>query len=381
MISNTKDIKYLVISDIHLGKKDRTAEIVRNLNIFFSHYSTSSQFSDMDIIFIAGDLFDCLLDMAGEDIHEVSIWLGSLMHFCARHEIKLRILEGTPSHDWKQSRISETIAKLLEIPLDFKYIDTLYVEKFDDLNISCLYVPDEWTASTDLTLDQVKDLMESNNLAHVDIAIMHGMFGFQKPPAAHNIPCHDEASYLSLVTRFINIGHVHKYSTFERILAQGSFDRLAMGEEEPKGGIVCSLSNLHGDSFQFIENKGAKIYKTIVLKFKDLDKSLLQIERAINKIPNNSFVRIKATKDHPVYIAFDDLKVKFPMYNFTKKSLEDDEEDILVINKSIDLGADYTPITISKENVVDLLTTEICGKYTLTEKQLALLNKTLVDLL
>jgi DNA repair exonuclease SbcCD nuclease subunit len=57
-------LKYLVLSDIHLGSKNNTtAEIINNLDIFFKNYTQDGEFSELDIIFIAGDLFDRLLDM------------------------------------------------------------------------------------------------------------------------------------------------------------------------------------------------------------------------------------------------------------------------------------------------------------------------------
>ena len=175
-----KDIKYLVLSDIHFGKqKNPTRDIISNLNKYFDDYRSTSQFVDLDILFIAGDLFDTLLDFASDDIHEVAIWLNRITRFCARFNIKFRILEGTPSHDWRQSKIAETIANLLDIHVDFKYISTLSIEIMEDLDISILYVPDEWTANTDLTFSQVKELLADNNLSQVDICILHGMWFYQ----------------------------------------------------------------------------------------------------------------------------------------------------------------------------------------------------------
>ena len=45
-------------------------------------------------------------------------------------------------------------------------------------------------------------------------------------------------------------------SVFERILAQGSFDRLAHNEEEDKGGIVVTIDKVNGNhSYRFIKNE------------------------------------------------------------------------------------------------------------------------------
>lgn len=371
----TKVIKYLTISDIHLGhKRTKTSFIVRNLDTYFDNYKATSQFTDMDIIFIAGDLFDALLDTSGEDIHEVILWLERLMRFCSRFNIKLRILEGTPSHDWKQSKLSETVYNVVNQPVDFKYIDTLHIEHIEDLDLKILYIPDEWTSSVDLTYSQVEQTMRDLNITEVDIGIMHGMFGYQLKNVPASIQKHDEGKYLSIVKYYINIGHVHNYSHYERIIAQGSFDRLGHGEEEAKGGVVCTLDPVNGNSFSFIQNKEAKIYKTITLRYKDTDNSVNQIAKAVKNIPNDSYVRIIANKDHPLYIAFDDVKLMYPMYNFSKKSKEDIEDDYELIANVTTLDSEYTPITISKDNVVQLLEDEIKSKYNLAPEQWSLLH-------
>lgn len=376
-----KDISYLVVSDIHLGHgRNKTCDIVANLDHYFDDYTSKSQFTQLDIIFIAGDLFDSLLDLSGNDIHEITLWLGRLMDFCSRYDIKLRIMEGTPSHDWKQSKIAETVFGLIEKPFDFKYIDTLHIEEIADLGLKVLYVPDEWTASTEQTYGQVQGLMSHLGLQQLDIAIMHGMFRYQMPPMAKNLPVHNEASYLSIVRHFINIGHVHTFSFYERIVAEGSFDRLSHGEEEPKGGVLCRISGKLGNSFEFIENKRAKIFKTITLRFKDVDRSILQVEKALSKHPENSFIRIKANKDHPLYVAFEQLKMKFPMYFFSKTSLEDEKDSQELTQATLKLDEEYTPIAIHQGNIVQLITNEVRAKHNLAEKQILILNHILESL-
>lgn len=374
----TKQVKYLTISDCHLGnQRNKTHEIVKNFDIFFDDYTSSSQFVEMDIIFIAGDLFDTLLDFASNDIHEVTFWLSRLMHFCVRFNIKLRILEGTPSHDWKQSKIAETLAVLISPKLDFKYIDTLFIEHIKDIDLHVLYIPDEWNPNVDVTFSQVKELMDNLGIHQVDIGMLHGMFGYQLKNIPGNFPKHDEVKYLSIVKYFINIGHIHTFSTYDRILAEGSFDRMSHGEEEAKGGTVCSIRGEGGNHFDFIENKGAKIFKTIVVKYNDLDKAISHIDKVVDKLPINSYVRIKAKKDHAVYIAFEELKQRYPLYYFTKASLEDDTDKYTAMHEAITLPDDYSPISITNDNIVDLLLTEIKSKYSLTEPQLNLLSNTL----
>jgi DNA repair exonuclease SbcCD nuclease subunit len=379
----TDIVVYLVLSDVHLGhNRTSTSEIIKSLNLFFSNLTSASKFKDLDILIIAGDLFDTLLDFSNGDIHEITIWLGRLINFCSRHNIKLRILEGTPSHDWKQSKISETLVMMMDKPIDFKYIDTIYIEHMDDLGIDILYVPDEATVTTAITLNVVKTIMSELNLDKVDISIMHGMFGHQcgwinQQNGKNHSHVHDADEYLNLTRYFINIGHIHKFSVYERIIAQGSFDRLTHGEEEPKGAVMCSVFKNGESVFNFIENTTAKKYITVILRGYDTDRALKQIEKALLSVPENSYIRIKAPIDHNVYVGIEDIKLRYPMYHISRTS--SDKEDIpqQQLNTTIMTSDSYNIVTITQDNIVDLLLTEVQTKHTLTPMQLAVMTSLL----
>ena len=377
-----KEISYLEISDIHLGHhKNKTEEIVANLTEFFSDFKSESSFTKLDYIFIAGDLFDRLLDLASKEFHEIMHFLARLMYFCQRHDISLRVLEGTPSHDWKQSRITSTLNEILEIDIDFKYIDTLHIEYHEKNGIWILYVPDEWTDNTDVTFSQVQQLLKEHGIQQVDIAMMHGLFQYQlQNVVGGNIQKHKESDYLSIVKHFINIGHIHTFSNYQRIIASGSFDRLSHGEEELKGGVLCTIREDGDDEFVFVQNKKAKIFKTISIRHQDLDVCYSQIDKVLSKIPINSHIRIKAKKDHPIYSALEQFKVRYPLYYFTKKSEEEAEEDRhLLVSTDISSDLEYTPITITPDNIVTMIMSEVCSKYQISERQEYLLTSLLVS--
>lgn len=372
-----KSLRYLVFGDVHLGNtRNKAVNIIRNIDKFFDNYSSTSPYAGLDAIFIEGDLFDALISYSSTDALEVTIWLGRFMRFCARHGIVLRILKGTPKHDREQAKMSEAVYKLIDVPLDFRYIDTLHVEKIESLGISVLYVPDEWTAQTKPTYNQALQLLEEAGLAQVDIAVMHGAFRYQLPMAPDTVPKHDENDYLAIVRYFINIGHVHSFSVFERIIASGSFDRMFHGEEEPKGATLMTLSP-DGNSFMFLENKEAKIFKTIHIKTKDVDKAIEQIRKIVDKLPDDSYVRIKTVRDNPIYQAFDQLPMLFPMVNWEKKTEEDEEDSYQIINSAVTLNQDYTPVNIDRNNIVSMLTDVIMSKYQLNPKQQDILRITL----
>lgn len=368
---NKKEIKYLELSDVHLGhSRNTTPEILNNLTAFFHDFKHDSPFVNLDYVFIAGDLFDGLLDLSNKFTYDIIAWLNRLALFCARHDIALRVLEGTPSHDWKQSHLVKALANIVGVSLDFKYIDTLFIEHHEKNDLRILYIPDEWSDDADQTYQQVLKLLKENNIQQVDLGMFHGYFTYQCKIGMQTTQAHDPEAYLSLVNHFINIGHIHSFSTYKRIIASGSFDRLSHGEEEPKGAVLCTIREDNDDEFLFIENKTAKIFKTITLKSANIDQCYLQIEKVLAKLPINSYIRIKAKKNHPIYTALDEFKVKYPMYYFTKKSEEEEEEDkYLLVTDVLQSDVAYTPITLTSENIVSSLMTEIRNKQLLNSRQ------------
>lgn len=365
------DFKYLVISDIHLGnKRNPTKRIISNLDGYFDNYSKDSKFSKLDAIFIAGDLFDKLLDLESDDYYDIVEWLIRLMYFCKGNDIILRILLGTPSHDRHQPKISDILYKAIGSSFDFDYINTLKIETLKKSNITVLYIPDEYHPDVNETYRQVKELLIANNLQKVDIAIMHGMFRYQAPIISDKLPLHDESSYLDIVNYYISIGHVHTFSVYKRIIAQGSFDRMSHGQEEAKGAVVCTIKKT-GTKFEFIENKKALIFKTIRLKTTELEKSLEYVKSEIAKLQEGSHVRIVAPKSNPILQAIKDLKVICLGYHITAMSTEDEEQKSqeLLLPKLNMLNDSYIPITLDQTNIISLILEEIDKSYNFSGDQ------------
>ena len=371
-------ISYLVLSDIHLGhSRTSTTDIIHNLDVYFDNYITSSRFSTLDVIFLAGDVFDTLLSYNDPDIHHIHLWFSRLLRFCYRNKIILRILEGTPSHDWKQSKTLLIVSSQAVDQGNVRYIDTLCIEHIVELDLQVLYVPDEWNSSADITLTQVTQLLADNSLEQVDIAIMHGMFAYQCGWVNNNPHCHDIAAYLAIVKYWINIGHIHQHSVNDRVVAEGSFDRLAHGEEEAKGGVLMTLDIVNGNRYEFMPNLLAKRYITIIVKWLDLDRAIGQIDKVIDRLPNDSYVRIKAKSSHPIYVAFDDIKRRYPLHYLSKQTLEDDSVSVIADITAV-LSEDYVPITITPDNIVSLLLTAVKTSNELNDVETKALTELLV---
>ncbi len=353
-----KKVVYLVLSDVHLGHpRNKTTNIINNLIAYFNNFSDRSDLAKLDILFIAGDLLDRLIDAGSDDLYEILIFAQALVNFCKRNRIRLRILEGTPSHDRRQSRLITSIASVMNNGADVKWISTVLIEKIEELDLSILYVPDEFTSSTEITKEIVKDVLKQNNLNQVDIAIMHGMFKYQMAniPGKHDV--HDEDFYLSIVKHFINIGHIHTFSTFLRIIAQGSFDRLTQNEEEKKGAVKVTIRDDKKDYYEFIPNNNAKVFKTITLQSNDVDDALRQIQIEMKKVPDDSYIRIRGPKLHPLFNSFGELKRHYPFIHLNKITFEEETEHDSVKQKAEITS--YSVVEIRPENVVNLILNEI----------------------
>ena len=366
-----KLIKYLQLSDIHLGNKLNTTEKIVNA---LKHYFRTNQkeFSKLDMIVLVGDVYDRLLNNSSSDYILSIEWLTELVIFCKNNNIKLRILEGTPSHDWKQCKVLYTIIDRLNLDVDFKYIETLHIEIMTDLNLSVLYVPDEWKHKASETYNEILELMVVNNLSKVDIAFMHGQFHYQLPMIRLESSFSEE-DMLNIVNYYISIGHIHTPSVFERILAQGSFDRLAHNEEEDKGGIVVTIDKTKGDySYRFVKNEKAMLFKTYRYEEEELDFIIRDLEDKISKLPIGSSIRIMSNNEDYLTKSVKVLKEKFinMVIKPEKPKVKDNKYKILEDKLMIE------SFSISKDNLKTLLS-ECMEKHNLNDESLNIFNNEL----
>lgn len=344
-----KDLKILEFSDVHLGhNKCPTLHIVENLTKNIINFPN---LGDVDIIFIAGDFFDRLLTLPDPDVDIIKFWINKLLYRCKELDIVLRVLEGTPSHDWKQSKQFANIDKMASMGCDVKFVETLCIETIDKFGIDVLYVPDEWRPENDDTWIEVKNLLNEKGIDSVDFAVMHGSFTYQLPPHVR-APIHDEERYLSIVRGLVFIGHIHKHSTYERIISAGSFDRLAHNEEEDKGFVLAEVSKGYDYKVQFHVNEEALTFKTIKCGDMDLDTNLIRIGEIVSKLRPGSHVRISADETNPILTNIDELRKSYPLIHFTSKKEKDKEKIKEVL---LDFEVKYEPINITSSNIKELL--------------------------
>lgn len=346
-----RDLFIASFSDVHLGhNQTSTLLIIENLKKAFPD---NNQTAALDLILLGGDLFDSALAYAdNETIIAIELWMQAFLRLCAKHHIVLRVLEGTKSHDRGQSKHFEKILKLSDITVDFRYVKDISVENHEKLGISILYVPDFTTPETDSIWMKVKDAMATAGVDHVDYANIHGAFTYQMPEIASvQMACHQMDRYHSIVNNYIFTGHIHLPSTYGRIYCNGSHDRLGHGEEEAKGHWRAKIRKNGEDDFIFVENKGARIYKTVDVSDLPIDEAL---EKVSKEVPTrkDSACRIVAERGHPIFTNLAKLKQNYPFIHWTTKvqGAKDVQKNLLV-----DLRKSFKEVYLTPQNLPTLL--------------------------
>lgn len=342
-------------SDIHLGHPNTsTKQVLHSLRRAFPDNEETGK---LDVICFAGDLFDRALQFSDPNAVEIKIWMNQFLRMCKRRDIMVWVLEGTPSHDWAQSKWFKVANEQGKIDCDLHYVDTLSIEYFEKFGINVLFIPDEWSPSGDETWMQVQQLLQGKGLEKVDYAVMHGSFDYQLPPVARSQSMHMPDRYLSIVEKYIFIGHIHIHSVYDRILAHGSLDRLTHGEEETKGHWRV-WSGPNGDEIVFVENKHAKIYKTIDCGGLAIEDALQRIDDTVKHYPEDSAIRIQAVKGDAVLTNLDVLRKKYPHLSWTTKSVD---QASVQTNLLVDMRSTFTQVAITRQNITGLLMERVRG--------------------
>lgn len=346
---NQCDVCIAFISDIHLAHpRTDTYHIIGNLRKAFPDNAETGK---LDILFLAGDVFDRLMNLPQVEVDAIQDWITDLLRTCVKWNIMVRVLEGTPSHDWRQSKQFVNVNNSLGTPADLKYVDTLSIEIIEKHGgLSVLYVPDEWNADASVTWKQVNELMAIHGLESVDVGCMHGSFDYQLP--IESVKNHDSNKYMSIVNHYIGIGHVHiRTEKGGKILAQGSFDRLSMGEESAKGHYRAVISS-KGNRHWFVENTGARIYKTLDCRTLSVDETIEMMVEYENE-PDNSNFRLMIARGGAVQHGIKDLRNRFPQFRIVTHmdELKEQEKQSLVQDKQRTIK----PISITPTNISHLV--------------------------
>lgn len=350
MKTKNGSITTIHVSDVHEGNsRIPVSHINRGLNSTI----TNPLLEKADFLTIGGDFWDMALSLPGDKVPEILLYIHSLLSRCAHYGTRVRILEGTPSHDRKQSKVFKTINSMLEKPADLRYYDELCIDYEEEFDIHVLYVPDEWKSSTEKAWDDVQAALRKHKLEKVDMAVMHGMFGYQLPKGL-NLHHHNEERYLSVVDRFISIGHVHTASTYRRIFAQGSHDRLKHGEEEPKGLMVSEIfPDKSKDKVTFVENKFAVPFAVVDVTDMGEQEASVAIDKValalIEKPLDIKYIRVDMLASDVMKAVYKNFKDHYPTLKWSNKIVKVKESERTEPVKKL---REFT--SIKAENVVEL---------------------------
>lgn len=342
--------RYISLGDVHLGHRLTPARhIIRNLE----RLVTDDLLKKLDMVIITGDLFDRQLQNGDDDVNAINRWITNFEYKCAAYDVYLYIVEGTPSHDRKQSQFFVEQKVNANIPLNLHYakeLEIVYNERFD---AHFLFVPDKWHPSTAVTLSQVKTKMRELGITQVDFAIMHGAFSYQLPSIVEE-PTHDEAEYLALVKHQILIGHVHIMTVNERIYAAGSFDRICHADEIPKGMFYFEVRRDDTFTATFIENKWAKQYVTWEVHGLDTKELNFLIKEKVATLPKGSAIRLRCEPGDVANGDIDSYRKEYEMFDWqvTVEKATSKKNTVMESIRNFDMS-EFVPIT--PHNLLELL--------------------------
>lgn len=352
------ELRCASVSDIHLGHPNTPTQfILRDLDFAFAD---SSDMRDLDIIYIVGDVFDRALLLHDDAVDYIERWVIRFLKRCRKHDVVVRVLEGTPSHDRKQSKMFQRFNDENHFEVDLKYVDVLSIEYIERFGIHILYIPDEWGEPDDVW-KQVNNLLDRNQLSQVDFTLLHGAMDYQLPDFVSS-PKHSTERYLSITRLGVFVGHVHIPSQRQHLFSNGSFSRLCHGEEHPKGHWRCTFRKDGNHTYTFIENKNAAIYKTVDCTEFTIEQCFEALE-FVEMLPEKSNIRIIAERGNPVFNSVDVFRKRYPWIRWTT-DFSNDTKTIVQSNLLVDMRQQYRPIEITVGNISQILMERIRPQVT-----------------
>lgn len=282
----------LSCSDIHLGHpRVLVGDIALNLEEFLFPYLLRAF-----LAFFCGDIFHQLLRIDAFHTQSVLAIINNILATAKEKGIILRILRGTFTHDRGQNTLFETLNQSYGV--DLKCIDSVCLEYIEKHDLRILYIPDNLPyANSDECIEEIHTLLKSAQWDYVDFVVMHGYFEHVLPEGIPHLPhcTFRKEQFDSFVKHYVLVGHVHTPSKSDKIIYNGSFDRLCHGEEEKKGFFFLTNKGDDDWKIKFVENKFATRFVTIRPEGNTLeellDSTYKEIDKKFGEQPNG-YLRI-----------------------------------------------------------------------------------------
>ena len=361
----SKEFNYAVFSDCHVN--NRRNPIGETLGQLTAAIMDNPESKNWDLIILPGDFFDTAMTFTNNDVYVLLRWVSKFLEYCHKEKIAVRVLRGTPSHDWNQSEVFPIMARHYP-ELNFGYYSKLDVEYIKEFDIHVLYLPDEWNVDPEVTWREITQLMKERKLTKVDYAFTHGFFDFQVPVHL-NFTNHSRKRFESIVRYMIYNGHDHTFKTRGKVVVPGSFNRNRQGEEEAKGYITGEHHPGRADTRRFVENKLAHVYLTVDCKKLSTEEALAKIYSVIIKLKDGSNVRIEANSSDVISNSIDTLKKEYPTINFDTKIISTMEVNNVIVDvKEVKVNL----VELRPDNVIEIMSQRLDSKVTEAVKQRAL---------
>lgn len=343
------NLRVAVISDIHMeNRKTPTSHIIENLNYYLVNPKV---FRELDALFITGDFWDRLVNLPNAGVWEVSEFITRLLRLAKEFSVSVRVLEGTPKHDWKQSVMFTKINRDYGIDADLQYVDKLAIVEDVKLGVTIGYVPDRWRDNVRDTENELKELMATRGYSEVDFMLMHGFCDFQLPRTDSESGF--DSNFLNGIVKYaVYIGHDHNAKNQGKIYIPGSFERIRHGENGPRGFIIGDVVDGVITNHR-IENERAMPYVTHDLTAATDDDILgVWLDRILS-IGQQGYIKIRLDSKTG-------LRSQVP--NWSKLTTADLEveyltsDDVEVIDMHFTV-ADNAPV-ISSDNIASIIMAE-----------------------
>lgn len=279
-------------ADWHLGhSRVPTADTIHDIK---KHLF--SRLNELQLLFVVGDIFDGTISFNSKDGELIIEFFAELLKQCYEHDVTIRVIRGTFSHDNNQLNIWEKICCTLGIPVDFKLVNDLHIEHIKKYNIHVLYMPDNlpYKSKHDVFV-QIHRLLTVHGIQQVDYIAMHGEFEHMNFGFV-NHHAYSSEDFAGLYRHFILCGHIHKPNQHKNVIYAGSFNRLAHNEEEAKG--FWTISNGHP---AFVTNTDATLFVTVDYnEEQDIDIILSKHEQILSRFSTErkGFVRVIMNDPH-----------------------------------------------------------------------------------
>lgn len=351
MSTNLNNLNIIHTGDLHFNHpKVSTSHIVENVEKYIF-----GLLPDTDLLILAGDTFESLLHMNNEDVLVVMDFFSELYRLCEKHNVIIRMLKGTGSHDRDQMKIWERLHKRSKFKCDVKYFDQVTIEYIDKLDIRVVYIPEDVPYhNSDKIITHIKELYDISGWDLCDLIIGHGFFDFTLPPMKH------QPRIVFKLKQFKNIikpngkicfGHVHTRSIYETmVLYCGSFDRLRHNEEEPKGFWYIEKNKPN-----FIENKDAIKFKTYDYSGReDIENLMDEFKAELDRYPKNTLAYVRVIhEDLKLRHILHKMTEKYPYLRYQHQSKKEDKA-IALGDKKIAINKEKG-VVVTEENLATLI--------------------------